>query len=90
MHPALRIASLFLFAAMCVSPSQADAQLASNMAALPEASAQPGHASLKICLRQQDDTAFTGLATIQLTSSGGAVITGHGTDSDDQTTFPDL
>jgi hypothetical protein len=40
--------------------------------------------------RQQDDTAFSGLATIRLTSPTGGEVTGRKAESDDQVIFPDL
>lgn len=90
MHRAIRTLCLLLCPAAFIFPGFAAAQLASNAAVLPDPSPQSAHASLKICLRQQDDSAFSGLATIRLTSAAGTEITGRSTESDDQTIFPDL
>jgi hypothetical protein len=46
--------------------------------------------SLKICLRLSDDSAFSGLATLQVISSQGLQITGKPTDLDGETIFPEL
>ena len=90
MHRALRTACLLLCVAMFVVPAYAAGQFASNAAALSAPSTQSAHASLKVSLRQQDDTAFSGLATIRLTSAAGAEITGRKAESDDQVIFTDL
>ena len=90
MHRALRTACLLLCVAMFVVPAYAAGQFASNAAALSAPSTQSAHASLKVSLRQQDDTAFSGLATIRLTSAAGAEITGRKAESDDQVIFADL
>lgn len=90
MHRASRIACLLVCLATFVVPVNAAGQLASTAAALSAPSTQSAHASLKVCLRQQDDTAFSGLATIRLTSPTGAEVTGHRAESDAQFVFPDL
>ncbi|MGA7917002.1 MAG: carboxypeptidase regulatory-like domain-containing protein [Candidatus Acidiferrales bacterium] len=90
MHTALRISCLLLCSATFSFPAFAFSQLAPNAALLPEASPQSGQASLKICLRQQDDTAFSGLATVRLTSPDGAEVTGRVAAFDDPMIFPDL
>jgi hypothetical protein len=76
--------------AIFVPPGFAAGQLASNVAVLSDPSTQSGHASLKISLRQQDDTAFSGLATVRLASPEGADVTGEKAESSDQTIFPNL
>jgi hypothetical protein len=90
MHRASRIACLLLCVAMLVVPAYAAGQFASNAAALSAPPTQSAHASLKVCLRQQDDTVFSGLATIRLTSAAGAEIGGRKAESDDQIIFTDL
>jgi hypothetical protein len=90
MHRASRTACLLLCVAIFVVPAFAAGQLASNAAALSAPSTQSAHASLKVCLRQQDDTAFSGLATIRLTSATGAEFAGRKAESDDQIIFTDL
>jgi hypothetical protein len=90
MHRALRTVFLLLLPTAVLAPAHAARQVTSSLAVVSDASPQPGHASLKISLRQRDDSAFSGLATIRLTSPAGTEITGHGTDSDDQTIFPNL
>jgi hypothetical protein len=90
MHPALRLSCLLVFSAVGFSPIHAAAQFVSTAAVLSDSAPQPAHAQLKISLRQPDDTAFRGLATVRLTSSTGAEIKGRRADSDDQTIFPDL
>lgn len=90
MHRVSRTASLLLCVAMFVVPAYAAGQFASNAAALSAPSTQSAHASLKVSLRQQDDTAFSGLATIRLTSAAGAEVAGRKAESDDQIIFADL
>lgn len=90
MHRASRTACFLLCLAIFVVPAYAAGQLASNAAVLSDPPTQSAHASLKICLRQQDDTAFSGLATIRLTSPTGAEVTERNAESDDQIIFPDL
>ncbi|MFZ0521333.1 MAG: carboxypeptidase regulatory-like domain-containing protein [Candidatus Acidiferrales bacterium] len=90
MHRALRTACLLLCLAIFVLPGFAAGQLASNVAVLSDPSPQSGHASLKVCLRQQDDTAFSGLATVQLASPDGADVTGEKAESGDRAIFSNL
>jgi hypothetical protein len=90
MHRAPRTACLSLCLAVFVVPANAAGQLASKAAASSAPETQSAHASLKVCLRQQDDTAFSGLATIRLTSPAGAEVSGRKAQSDDQIIFPDL
>ncbi len=90
MHRALRTVFLLLLPTAVLAPAHAARQVTSSLAVVSDPSPQPGHASLKISLRQRDDSAFSGLSTIRLTSPAGTEITGHGTDSDDQTIFPNL
>jgi hypothetical protein len=89
MHRAARIVCLLLLPT-AVLPAHAARRVTSSLAVLSDSSPQPGHASLKVCLRQRDDTAFSGLATIRLASPAGTEVTGHATDSDDQTIFVNL
>jgi len=90
MHRTLRIVCLLLLPTAVLTPAHAARQVTSSLAALSDSSPQPGHASLKVCLRQGDDTSFSGLATIRLASSAGTEVTGHATDSDDQKIFVNL
>jgi hypothetical protein len=90
MHRALRIACLLLLPTAVLVPAHAAKQATSGMAVVSDTSPQPGHASLKICLRQRDDRPFSGVATIRLSSPAGAEVTGLGTDSDDQTIVSNL
>ncbi|MGC1634171.1 MAG: carboxypeptidase regulatory-like domain-containing protein [Candidatus Acidiferrales bacterium] len=90
MRTALRVSCLLLCLAVFIVPHHASGQLASSAAVLADSSPQAAHASLKICLRQQDDTPFSGLATIRLTSPDGTQVAGRSAESDDQTIFPDL
>ena len=90
MHRTLRIVCLLLLPTAVLTPAHAARQVTSSLAALSDSSPQPGHASLKVCLRQGDDTSFSGLATIRLASPAGTEVTGHATDSDDQTIFVNL
>jgi hypothetical protein len=90
MHRAIRTVCLLRCLAIFIFPGFAAGQLASNAAVSPDPSPQSAHASLKICLRQQDDTGFSGLATIRLTSPTGADIAGHRVEADDQMIFTEL
>ena len=90
MHKAFRIVCLLLLPTAVFAPAHAAKQETSGGAAESDTSPQPGHDSLKICLRQRDDSPFSGLATIRLNSPAGAEVTGHATDSDDQTIFVNL
>jgi len=90
MHRTLRIVCLLLLPTAVLTPAHAARQVTSSLAALSDSSPQPGHASLKVCLRQGDDTSFSGLATIRLASPAGTEVTGHATDSDDQKIFVNL
>jgi hypothetical protein len=50
-----------------------------------------GVATLKICIRTQDDSPFSGLTTLHLISSLGVEVTGKGTDTEEgQTEYSDL
>src|SRR5579863_1385297 len=90
MRTVLQVSCLLLCSATLSIPTHASGQLPSNAAALPENSTQSVHASLKVCLRQQDDTVFSGLATIRLTSPDGSEITGRAAKFDNQTIFQNL
>ena len=90
MHRALRIVCLLFLPTAVFAPAHAAKQATSGVAVVSDTSPQPGHTSLKICLRQRDDSPFSGLATIRLNSPAGAEVTGLGTDSDDQTIFSNL
>jgi hypothetical protein len=49
-----------------------------------------GVASLKICLRLQDDSPFSGLASLRVTTSQGSEIAGNSTESEGETIFPNV
>ena len=90
MHRALRIACLLLLSTAVRAPAYAARQATASLAVVSDSSPEPGRASLKISLRQRDDSPFSGIARIRLTSPTGAEVRGHGADSDDQTIFPNL
>lgn len=90
MHRAFRIACLLLLSTAVLARAHAAKQVASSVSVVSDSSPEPGHASLKVCLRQRDDSPFRGIARIRLTSSSGTEAAGHGTDSDDQTIFVNL
>jgi hypothetical protein len=90
MHRAFRIACLLLLSTAVLARAHAAKQGAPDVTVVSDSSPEPGHASLKISLRQRDESPFSGLATIRLNSPAGAEVTGHGMDSDDLTIFPNL
>lgn len=90
MHRAVRTACLLFCLAIFIFPGLAAGQRASNATVPPDPLPQSTHASLKICLRQQDDKAFGGLATIRLTARTGAEVAGHPLEADGQIIFPSL
>src|ERR1700749_4908041 len=90
MHRALRIACLLLLTTAVLAPAHAAKQATAGVAVVSDSSPEPGRASLKISLRQRDDSPFSGIARIRLTAPTGSEVGGHRADSDDQTMFSNL
>ena len=75
MHRAFGIACLLLLSTAVLAPAHAAKQATADVAVVSDGSPEPGRASLKISLRQRDDSPFSGIASIRLTSLTAGPIT---------------
>ena len=66
------------------------AQQIPEEALLPQPPANEGDASLKICLRLQDDSPFNGSASLHVLPSQGYEVTGAATESEGEMMFSNL